>query len=346
MAVKDHSQQFSNFESLKNADFVKESFGERNFHDLAAKLRDCYRMISDIIAILDASLAEGDITLFSTYKNNVVDYIDRFVVVTEPILKASIDKATGDIVQWVKSIRADADEFIQRVYSRVPTNYPESDLRMTYAAVVSARKNIGKNDNSDSSEAIKKLNVLIEQAEDARNTLKNAAGSSAAQALGEFYEHESNVNSANKNGNARKWLISGFIFLSAFIILIIVLGINPTATLFSCNQTSTEEMRISFIIERLLLLSAMAFITRFTFRQYAIRMHASSAYKQKAALAKTFERLLNTPRAQDRIDLVVAEVINSLSAFVPTGFIRKDEPVLNPLSEIANLIMSSKSKKD
>jgi hypothetical protein len=75
-------------------------------------------------------------------------------------------------------------------------------------------------------------------------------------------------------------------------------------------------------------------------------MHASSAYKQKAALAKTFERLLNTPRTQDRIDLIVTEVVTALSEFVPTGYIRKDEPQLHPLSELANIISSVKSRSE
>ena len=129
-----------------------------------------------------------------------------------------------------------------------------------------------------------------------------------------------------------------------FVALIIVLGINPTAPLFCDKRADGIELLISLLVQKLLLLSALAFVTRYSFRQYAIRMHTSAAYKQKAVLAKTFERLLNTPRTQDRIDLIVTEVVTALSTFVPTGFIRRDEPELHPLSEIANLVTAVKSR--
>ena len=189
----------------------------------------------------------------------------------------------------------------------------------------------------------KEIEELKGQAKTVSESLGTSASIEAVRTFGQHYEKEADAQIKSRN----VWLCVGFGSVVLLIVGVILFSLNPNGPLFGSEAYSTnwiEPHVISHIVEKLLLLSIFAFLARFGFHQYSIRMHLLSAYRQKAVLANTFELFLAAETMAARRDLIMTEVISSLATFVPDGYIRKDAPELHPLAEIARLVGSFKGK--
>jgi hypothetical protein len=184
------------------------------------------------------------------------------------------------------------------------------------------------------------LETLKGRAKQIEESLGASSGKEAVRKFGEYY----NVESDEQVKSRDRWLILGFISVILLAAGVVLFSIHPSAPLFASHDW-TDPHVIGHVVEKLLILSIFAFLARFGFHQYSIRMHLLSSYRQKAVLGNTFELLLNAETMADRRDLIMTEVLGSLATFIPTGYIRKDSPELHPLAEIAKIIGSIKGKE-
>jgi hypothetical protein len=195
----------------------------------------------------------------------------------------------------------------------------------------------------DASALSDRINTLEGRAKIIEESLGASASIEAVRNFGHYYGEE-----AIGQETFKYWLVLGFGSVLLLVGGIVLFSLHPGAPLFGCDTATTSNWTdpylISHVVEKILLLSIFAFLARFGFHQYSIRMHLLTAYRQKAVLGDTFVLLLADEKMAGRRDLIMTEVIGSLATLVPDGYIRKDAPELHPLAEITRLIMSFKGK--
>jgi hypothetical protein len=188
----------------------------------------------------------------------------------------------------------------------------------------------------------KEIEGLKMQTKNLIESLSTKAGKEALRTFGQHYHNEGNAQ------EPRNWLWLGFAAVILLLVGVVLFSLHPASPLFECEASPSnwsDPHAISYIVEKVLVLSILAFLARFGFHQYSIRMHLFSAYRQKEVLANTFELFLGAETMASRRDLIMTEVIGPLASLVPDGYIRKDAPELHPLAEIAKVIASFKGKE-
>ncbi len=273
---------------------------------------------------------------------------DNFLSIFSDVQNYSIasESGAGNATNHDRIV-ARINRFLQSITSREPWNKENGNLQpnpIIDAYLLALQLEQQSREIPDVGTLKSKIKDLEGQAKTVAESLGKSAGVEVLRTFGQHYETEATA----QIKPSRFWLRAGVVSVFLLIIVICCFYLNMGCSLFGTETSSmnwTDPHVISNIIGRIVLLSIFAFLARFGFHQYSIRMHQLSAYRQKEVLANTFELFLASETMSSRRDLIMTEVIGSLATFVPDGYIRKDKPELNPLGEIAKLIASFKSKE-